>query len=198
MKNSKFILPVLSLCLLSACATTVTNKHELFANDHDASQKNCYSYDTVGRSMARSMPTSIGLGIVGGLFPPLMIIAALGAGASAAAGQAALPVKCGLTLDEAVKEAQDSSFYEDATATWVQKDGRASIRVEPLSISIGGECSMHRVIISRTSGGVHEQKTKNFTQDIEICKNEDAMAVVTQEHATLLPSDNHIKVSTGE
>jgi hypothetical protein len=177
---------VLSIVILAACATPVTTKQELFVNDHDARQKNCYSYDTVERSMARGLPTSVGLGIVGGLFPPLMIIAALGAGASAAADQAALPVKCGLTLEEAVKGAQDSSFYENATATWVQKDGLATIVVSP--VQKNGNCSVHKVLIHRTLGvPPYDTHSKNFTQNIEICKDEEGVPVVTRENVVIAP-----------
>ena len=189
MKNIKYVIFVLSIVILTACATTVTSKQELFVNDHDAKQKNCYSYDTVERNMARGLPTSVGLGIVGGLFPPLMIIAALGAGASAAADQAALPVKCGLTLEEAVKEAQQSSFYEDATATWVQKDGLANIVVSP--VQKNGNCSVHKLSIRRTLGvPPYHTYNKSFTQNIEICKDEEGMPVVTRENVVIVPVNN--------
>lgn len=157
--------PVFFLIItLSGCATTVATKSDLFAASAD--RKECYSYDTQGRQMARNMPTAVGLGILGGLFPPLMIITALGAGASAAADQAALPSKCGLNFDDVVKEAWTVSFYEKARSIWIQKSGDAGVMASYLEGD--NQCSNHELKMWRVDAGTR----KDYVQKVQICRNE--------------------------
>ena len=162
--NASVLLTVVALSGCATTANTVGAQSELFSNSAD--RKECYSYDTQGRNMARNMPTAVGLGILGGLFPPLMIITAVASGLSAAADQAALPAKCGLTFDDAVKEAWTVSFYEKATALWTQKSGGGGI----VASYIDGDdiCSTHDIKMWRKDGS----KRKHHNQQVEICRDE--------------------------
>lgn len=155
---------------VSGCASTVAKRDDLFSENKD--RKECYTYDTLDRNLARNAPASVGLGIIGGLFPPLFVITAIAAGTSGVADEAALPSKCGLTFDEAVREATSVSFYERATAIWKQKVGNASIAVKYL----GGDndCSNHRVTLIRQDG----QERKRFVEEIEVCRNEQGEPMV--------------------
>lgn len=154
------------------CATTVQKKEDLFTTVPD--QKECYSYDTAGRSAARNTPTAVGMGILGGIFPPLLIFTSLAAGASAAADQAALPAKCGLTFNDAIKEAYSVSFYEKATAIWSQKSGSATIVVSYVD---GDEkCSNHKIVLRREESDL----AKTFTETMRICKNSNGEPVIEE------------------
>lgn len=152
--------------VLNGCAstTTVSRQSDLFTDEPD--RKGCYSYDTSARAMARTAPTSVGLGIVGGLFPPLMIATALASGAAAAADQAALPAKCGITFADAMKEAWTISYYEKTTAYWIQKRGMGAITAS--YVSGDEECSTHDIVQTRGKDGAQ----KAFKQKVKICRND--------------------------
>lgn len=159
---------ILPLCatLIAGCATTVASQAELFATTQD--RKECYSYDTQTQSIGRNMPRSIALGVVGGLFPPLMIITALSNAASSIADQASLPSKCGITFDQATKEAWTASFYANTTSIWNQKTNKGGITVVQLTELENG-CSNHEISIWRIDGDIR----KTFKQTVRICRAED-------------------------
>jgi len=157
---------------ISGCATTeVASKKELFGESVD--KKQCYVFDTMGRDNARNMPTTVTLGILGGLFPPLALITAAGAGASAAADAESLPSKCGLVFDDAVLQTTETSFYEKATATFRAKSGNIWGQVRHIS-DVDEDCSMHEAKFFRETA----QGIKLMSQQITVCRNDDGVPVV--------------------
>jgi hypothetical protein len=168
----KTISILLSALLLAGCATAVSNRNELIGNI-DLTRKDCYTYDTVGRGMARNMPSTAALGLLGGLFPPLAIVTALAAGGLSAADQASLPAKCGITYEEARKSAIDVAYYEKATATWSRKDGKQHIVAKYVS---GEDCAMIDVAEIMDGDG---NSGKKYKEQLQVCRNENGEAAIT-------------------
>jgi hypothetical protein len=166
-------LSCLAASILVGCATSVNvaKREDLFSAQRD--RKECYTYDTLSQNMARNAPASVGLGIIGGIFPPLWLLTAVAAGASAAADVAALPVRCGLTAEDAVKEAWAASHYQKTTSMWWQKGGPLSISakyVEP----VGEDCSTHELTILRNDDGI----SKKFSEFLKVCRDSEGLAVL--------------------
>ena len=161
---------LLLVMALTGCSTTVHNRSELFLSKPDVKQ--CYSYDTLEEQNARLMPTSIALGLVGGLLPPLMIVTIPAAAVIGAADEARLPTKCELSFDEAYKEAWMFSHYERATAIWKQKIDGASIIA--FYANDEGNCSKHKIKSMRKDG----DKTKDYTEEIKVCRNTEGRAEI--------------------
>ncbi len=160
--------------MVAGCATSVKGREEVLGQS-DVQAKECYVFDTLGRSMGRNAPASVGLGILGGLFPPLMLLTAASSAALTAADKATLPAKCGLTFDEALQELAATSFNEDAITTAEQKAGGLWMQLQP---KFGNRrCAIHELtVINTTTSG-----KKKLVEKIEICKNEEGEPVVTQQ-----------------
>lgn len=157
---------------LSGCATNqVATKKELFEGSVD--KKQCYVFDTVGRNNARNMPTSVATGILGGLFPPLMLLTAITAGASAAADAESMPSKCGLTFEDAIKQSTETSFYEKAAATFREKSGKTWGTVKYVKDE-SEDCSVHQSALYRET----ENGVKSLKSDFTVCRNENGEPIV--------------------
>jgi hypothetical protein len=168
----KILALLVVLLALSGCAAPLVKQEALFHNIPD--RKECYAYDTSARANARNLPTSVGLGILGGLFPPLLIFTAIAAGASAAADLAALPTKCGLTFSEAVKEAWTVSHYEKTTAIWRQKGGGSMILAKHSDDA--GDCTKHEVTMTRWEAEDRKQAIIRLT----VCRNEQGVPEIKE------------------
>lgn len=172
------LISILLIFLITGCATRVAVKQDLMPPAEFA-EKECYSYDTTARNMARNLPHSVGLGILGGLFLPLLVITLPAEMALQAADQAGLPIKCALTIDDAIKEAWTVSFFEETTAIWKQKKDEDAITIMAKPVGIkNGKCSIHNIDINK---GVKGTPGKTYSYNAEICKDENGIPQLAKE-----------------
>ena len=170
-----------------SCATMLNSKQELLSVE-ELQIKECYSYDTTKRNTSRNMGSSAALGLVGGLFPILLPVTLSAAIVVGAADQASLPVKCGLTVDDAIKEAYTLSFFENSMSVLIQKmdEGVKIFSTPELKLNKG--CSIYKIELIK---GVKKQNKYNdedvmiynkYLYNIELCKDENGAPIVIRDN----------------
>ena len=174
------------LIFIVSCATMVGSKQDLLSID-ELQIKECYSYDTRKRNTSRNMGSSAALGLVGGLFPILLPVTLSAAIVVSAADQSSLPIKCGLTVDDAIKEAYILSYFEDSVAVLIQKreEGIKVFSTPELKLDKG--CSIHKIEIVK---GIKKQNKysgedtmvyEKHVYNIELCKDENGAPIITRD-----------------
>jgi len=180
MKRGIVVLVIVT-ALLSACTTKVASKQDLFSTPAEYEKKECYAYDNTKKNMSRNLGPAVGIGIIGGLLGPFGLPFILAASAAnSTIDYTTLPVKCGLTVDEAVKEAWTMAYYEDSVSQWWQKGQGKSISISVDPITRNGDCLLAKLLI--TNGGQHGDQNKTYENQIEICKNTDGSLFLKKEN----------------
>jgi len=179
MKKGIAVLMTLTV-LLSACATKVTSKRDLFNAPEEYTKKECYAYDNTRKNMSRNLGPAVGIGIIGSLLGPLGLPFILAASlTNSTIDYTTLPVKCGLTSDDAAREAWTMAYYEDSVSQWWQKgtDKPISIAANPVIRSFN--CLLARLLIINDGHGTDQNKS--YENRMEICKNSDGSLFLKKE-----------------
>lgn len=166
---------------LSACATVDVSSRNQLLSRKDLSEKECYSYDTQKESIARYIKTALPLGIVSLMLGPMgPIVSGVGNGIAMQVDSKMLPTKCGLTVDEAIREASTTAFMKDSTAIWRQLREGGSLTLKATPLYPRGTCSVQSLEITKEPRG---QQSQRFSERIEVCKDKNGTPVIAQHPA---------------
>lgn len=170
------------ILMLSACASVqVKSTQELFNTPEDYAKKECYAYDNTRKNMSRNIGPAIGIGIIGGLLGPFGIPFILAASAvSSTVDYTTLPVKCGLTIDEAAKEAWTMAYYEDSISQWWQKGLNNPYSISANPIARNSDCLLAALTVNKS--GQNEERSKSYVNRMELCKNTEGILLPKKEN----------------
>lgn len=176
---SRIITASLLILSFSGCATvqtvTVPTRHELLSKK-ELTEKDCYTYDTQKNRLTRNLKTALPLGIISFLMGPIgPFVAGIGGGVAMQAEQTMLPTKCGLTIDDAERQAVVMAFNEDTPVVWyrVKDESKLALRATPTGEN--GQCSLQSLEITRTADN---GPTRMFSRTVEVCKNKNGDLVL--------------------
>lgn len=181
MKALNLTLIFAGLVGLSACATVDVSSRNQLLSRKDISEKECYSYDTQKESIARYIKTALPLGIVSLMLGPIgPIVSGVGNGIAMQVDSKMLPTRCGLTVDEAIREASTMAFMKDSTAIWRQLRAGGSLTLKATPLYPRGACSVQSLEITKEPRG---EQSKRYSERIEVCKDKNGTPVITQHPA---------------